>query len=432
MALLDSADHAETPAPQRSRYTILAFALDPEPEVHHLHGSHEVQSWLQENWAEFGPASAIPFQLGWLGVWGYEDRASFFQADAGIVVDHLTGVWTLQRRGSEAQLEQWHAEVTAACLMDPLEPVPLELDDLRARDTHEHYLASVEQAKQEIYQGNSYEICLTTAVTARAQGDPFTAYLALRQASRAPFMQYLQFPSHADCPARVLLSASPERSFSITEHRMMRSEPIKGTRARAADMAEDEALRQDLLNHPKDRAENVMIADLVRNDLSVYAVPGSLRAERLCAVETYPTVHQMVSTITAQLAPQAHPAEAMAAAFPPGSMTGAPKISTMDILRNLETGPRGWYSGIAGYISTTGAADFSVLIRSAVLTRSVSQAQAECSNPASDSWDLHLGLGGAITADSDPEQEWQEVITKSRSVLGAWGYQFPESAPDGD
>ncbi|WP_170922726.1 chorismate-binding protein [Nesterenkonia sp. PF2B19] len=213
-----------------------------------------------------------------------------------------------------------------------------------------------------------------------------------------------------------VLSTSPERYLSIDVAGTVRSEPIKGTRARSADPQADERLRQELAAHPKDRAENVMITDLVRNDLSIHAVPGTLRTERLCAVESYPTVHQMVSTVSARISPEVPRADVVAAAFPPGSMTGAPKISTMDILQRLETGPRGPYSGVAGYFSTTGAADLSVLIRTLVIAPG---------RPEEDEALLHLGLGGAIVADSDPADEWDEVVTKSAGVLGALGVEFP-------
>ncbi len=159
-----------------------------------------------------------------------------------------------------------------------------------------------------------------------------------------------------------------------------------------------------------------MIADLVRNDLSRHSQAGTLRTERLCAVESYPTVHQMVSTISARLAPGASRAAAVLAAFPPGSMTGAPKISTMEILRRLEGGSRGPYAGAAGYFGSDGSCDLSVLIRTAVLRR----------DPGSESASFHLGVGGAITSDSVAEREWDEVLVKARGVLGALGASFPE------
>jgi para-aminobenzoate synthetase len=205
-------------------------------------------------------------------------------------------------------------------------------------------------------------------------------------------------------------STSPERFLRISAGGALRAEPIKGTRRRDPDAAADAALREDLVSSRKDRAENIMIVDLLRNDLSHFAVPGSLRVSRLCAVESYATVHQMVSTIDAQLAPDAVRAEAVLAAFPAGSMTGAPKISTMEILDELESGPRGVYSGAIGYFSPNGAADLSVVIRTLVM----------------DGDRLSLGVGGAITSDSVPEDEWDEVRAKAFGVLSALGAGFPD------
>lgn len=482
-AFLDSSDHARTSgapgAPRRNRYSILAFALGPKAET--AQPTHAWE-WLARTWrvdraAAAGPRrdsrpprpasggaeqAAPPFQLGWVGFAGYENQGRFFRATHAVVVDHAAHTAQLQTAEKDPDWEavvrqelrdaaapaaggerEWavsgaesrgSAEHSAAARPPegtgptalpqgresavPAAGRPLPhrpLTELRVRDGRADYLAKIGAAQKEIVDGNSYEVCLTTAVTGKLTGSPWQAYLRVRAHNRAPFTQYLYLPGAQD--DITILSSSPERFMQISSDGMARSEPIKGTRPRSADPSEDMRLRHDLAEHPKDRAENVMITDLVRNDLSVHAVPGTLRTERLCAVETYPTVHQMVSTVSARLQPHAAAADAVSAAFPPGSMTGAPKISTMEILRRLESGSRGPYSGAAGYFSSSGACDLSVLIRTAVLSR-----------PAGDSgeeWSFHLGLGGAITADSSPEDEWQEIITKSRGVLGALGAQFP-------
>ena len=206
--------------------------------------------------------------------------------------------------------------------------------------------------------------------------------------------------------------------MSIAADGWMRAEPIKGTRPRGATPEADRQLERELASSPKDRAENIMIVDLLRNDLSHFAVPGTLSVPRLCAIESYATVHQMVSTIDARLRPGAPRAEAIAAAFPAGSMTGAPKVSTMAILDTLEEGDaRGIYSGAAGYFSATGSADLSVVIRTLVMVRTA----------GTEPWDLSLGVGGAITADSSPQEEWDEVRTKAFGVLSALGSVFPDS-----
>jgi para-aminobenzoate synthetase len=196
----------------------------------------------------------------------------------------------------------------------------------------------------------------------------------------------------------------------------MRAEPIKGTRRRDTDAVLDAGLKRELEASPKDRAENIMIVDLLRNDLSHFAVPGSVAVSRLCAVESYATVHQMVSTIDARLRPGMPRAEAVAACFPAGSMTGAPKVSTMAILDRLEGAPRGVYSGAIGYFSLTGATDLAVAIRTLVVSESTGRDGGAR---------LSLGVGGAITADSSPEEEYEEVRTKAFGVLSALGAAFP-------
>jgi anthranilate synthase component 1/para-aminobenzoate synthetase len=210
-------------------------------------------------------------------------------------------------------------------------------------------------------------------------------------------------------------STSPERFLKIGSDGGMRAEPIKGTRRRAADPQEDSRLRTDLATSVKDRAENIMIVDLLRNDLSHFAMPGSVTVSRLCAIESYATVHQMVSTIDAHLLPGAPRAEAVAACFPAGSMTGAPKISTMAILDDLEAGPRGLYSGAIGYFSLNAAADLAVAIRTLVV-----------STAGDGTAELSLGVGGAITSDSDPDDEYEEIRTKAYGVLSTLGAEFPE------
>ncbi|MBF4994174.1 chorismate-binding protein [Arthrobacter gandavensis] len=281
------------------------------------------------------------------------------------------------------------------------------------RDSRAGYLAKVLLAQDEIRDGNSYEICLTTALEATLPGSlsprqELELYGVMRRRSPAPFASLLRIGGLA------LLGTSPERFLRISAGGNLRAEPIKGTRPRGTAPAEDDALRRDLLESTKDRAENIMIVDLMRNDLSRLAVPGTVAVPRLCVVESYATVHQLVSTIDARLAPGASWAEAVAAAFPAGSMTGAPKVSTMEILDRLESGPRGFYSGVLGYFSLTGAADLSVVIRT-----------LELRPDGAGGTSVRLGVGGAVTSGSDPAAEWEEVRTKSRGVLGALGSEVP-------
>ena len=300
------------------------------------------------------------FTLGWLGYLGYElkretggsdvqagtpDAALLF-AGRAVVIDHRDGcrlaarhrcsrrrrlAWACARgravRGVGTPSGRRAEALGRGSRRREFRTVALEFS---SRDTEDEYKSKITDAQHQIAEGNTYEVCLTTTVTASDPGlDPWESYLALRKRNPAPFASYLRFGD------LTVASTSPERFLRITSDGGMRAEPIKGTRGRANDPVIDEALRRGLESSLKDRAENIMIVDLLRNDLSHFAVPGSVTVSRLCAVESYATVHQMVSTIDARLRPGAPRAEAVAAAFPAGSMTGAPKISTMDILDGL-------------------------------------------------------------------------------------------------
>ncbi|NUP59531.1 MAG: aminodeoxychorismate synthase component I, partial [Pseudarthrobacter sp.] len=294
------------------------------------------------------------FTLGWLGGLGYElkresggsdvsaptpDAALIF-AGRAVVLDHAEGAaWLLALDAPDAG--EWLVEARAAVEAAGAEaasPKPgtaesggspgaiqAEAPAFRSRDTGAGYRQKIAAAQHEISEGNTYEVCLTTTLEARIPAgslDPWGTYLALRRKNPAPFASYLRLGS------LTVASTSPERFLKIASDGGMRAEPIKGTRRRAADPGEDEQLRTDLATSLKDRAENIMIVDLLRNDLSHFAVPGSVTVSRLCAIESYATVHQMVSTIDARLLPGSPRAEAVAACFPAGSMTGAPKIRT--------------------------------------------------------------------------------------------------------
>ena len=395
--------------------------------------------WLERVWGL--PRVQAPeglesgFALGWLGWLGYELKretggsdlpaplpdAALVHAARGVVLDHEAGeAWLLALAAPDA--EEWldAAEAAVARLgtaggdgaaaapgATPSSVPPV----FGCADTRAGYLAKVRAAQAEIAEGNTYEACLTTVLGARVPDgfDPWRTYGALRRRNPAPFAHFVRFGSAA------VASTSPERFLRIGADGWMRAEPIKGTRGRGADAATDAALQADLASSPNDRAENIMIVDLLRNDLVRSADPATLAVPRLCAIESYATVHQMVSTIDARLRPDAVRAEAVAAAFPAGSMTGAPKISTMAILDRLEDGrARGVYSGAVGYFSHTGAADLAVVIRTLVAARN------------GEGWDLSLGVGGAVTADSVPEEEWDEVVTKAHGVLSALGSRFPD------
>lgn len=383
------------------------------------------------------------FTLGWLGYLGYELKretggsdvasptpdACLIFAGRAVVLDHRERtVWLLALDTPDAGdwLAAARTAVTAsgaAAAQDTGQdpgasdvgaPDPgthaVHAPAFHARNREAAYKDKIAAAQHQIAEGNTYEVCLTTALTAAAPAgfDAWAAYLELRRRNPAPFASYLRFAGVT------VASTSPERFLRVAAGGAMRAEPIKGTRRRDADPGRDETLRRELEASPKDRAENIMIVDLLRNDLSHFAVPGSVTVSRLCAIETYATVHQMVSTIDAQLRAGMPRAEAVAACFPAGSMTGAPKVSTMAILDRLEAAPRGVYSGAIGYFSLSGATDLAVAIRTLVVADGGGSGST-----------LSLGIGGAITADSSPEEEYEEIRTKAFGVLSALGADFP-------
>jgi len=243
-------------------------------------------------------------------------------------------------------------------------------------------------------------------VVGRATIDPWPAYQVLRAQSPAPFAAWLRF---ADL---FVLSTSPERFIRVSGGGVVESRPIKGTRPRGPSAEQDRLLRDELVASEKDRAENLMIVDLVRNDLGSCAQPGSVHVPSIFEVESYAHVHQLVSTVRARLRRDVSAVDCVRAAFPGGSMTGAPKLRTMQIIDDLERGPRGIYSGALGYFSSNGAADLAIVIRTLVVTPD----------------EVSFGVGGAITALSDDAAEFEETIIKASAITSGLGARFSEAA----
>jgi para-aminobenzoate synthetase component 1 len=261
-----------------------------------------------------------------------------------------------------------------------------------------HYRARVERVLDHIGRGDVYEVNYTQ----RLEGNCVSAidlYARLRECAPVPYDLYL------DAGGWQLVGATPETFLRVGADGFCVTRPIKGTRPRDDDPVLDAALAADLATHPKDRAENVMIVDLARNDLSRVCLPGTVRVPALCAVESHPMVHQLVSTVTGQLAPGRDALDLVAAAFPPGSMTGAPKVRAMQLIEQLEPVRRGPYAGAFGWLSPDGSCDLAVVIRTAVVTRGRA----------------YLHVGGAIVADSDPAEEYEESLVKARTVAHALG-----------
>ena len=264
----------------------------------------------------------------------------------------------------------------------------------------EAYMDAVRASQHEIYEGNSYEVCLTAQTSARIQNPSpelfFELYRRQRAHNSAPYAAYLR------CGDFSVLSSSPERFLSVDTHRNAQTKPIKGTVPRGATPEEDAAAAAWLRTDEKTRAENLMIVDLLRNDLSTVSDPASVRVPVLMGVESYSTVHQLVSTVSSRLREGISAVTAARACFPGGSMTGAPKPSTMQIIEGLEGRARGVYSGALGFVSADGSANLSIVIRTLV---------------AHDEGTVTLAAGGAIVADSDPTAEYEEMLTKLRAAL---------------
>lgn len=332
----------------------------------------------------------VDFVPGALGVLPYEATGG---SDGGPYAagELLVPEVVYQVCGEQAWLLSQH-EVQLPELREP-EPGTFS-GEITLKHTKDQYVGLVQRCQEAIVAGDSYELCLTTVASARCEADPLKLYLRLREQSPSPMAGL--FLGEVN-----VLSASPERFLSI-HNSVVAASPIKGTRPRGHD---DAALIKDLETSVKDRAENLMIVDLLRNDLARSCEPASIAVPELCQVYTFSRAHQMISTITGTVRAGVSPMSVVRAAFPGGSMTGAPKQRSMDILASLEAQPRGFYSGCMGYVSATGDADFSILIRTVVQRGDL----------------LTYGAGGAVTALSDPAEEYEEVLVKMepfRVLLG--------------
>jgi para-aminobenzoate synthetase component 1 len=267
---------------------------------------------------------------------------------------------------------------------------------VKLRITKDAYFEKVTSLLNHIHRGDIYEANFCQEFYAEDISiNPIETYLKLNAISKPPFATFVK------CYDKYVLSASPER-YLKKQGRLIISQPIKGTAKRSNNPEEDAQLRQELAASDKERTENTMIVDLVRNDLSKTAIKGTVNVEELCKVYTFKQVHQMISTVTSEVELNTHPVDIIKSTFPMGSMTGAPKISVMNIIEDLEETKRGLYSGAVGYISPTGDFDFNVVIRS-ILYNETNQY-------------VSFSVGSAITAKSDPLKEYEECLLKAKAM----------------
>jgi len=270
--------------------------------------------------------------------------------------------------------------------------------EFKARIPKEEYIAKIVKIKEQIQLGNIYELNFCQEYFAENVEIPYEidTYFKLNTITQAPYSSYFKFGDFD------IFCGSPER-FLKKEGNKLISQPIKGTAPRGASEAEDVILKSNLANDPKERAENIMIVDLVRNDLSRVASVNSVRVDELCEIYSFETVHQMISSISCDLKEGVNFTEILKATFPMGSMTGAPKLRAMELIEELESFKRGLYSGSIGYITPNGDFDFNVVIRTLLYNKN--ERYLSCS------------VGGAITIQSDPEKEYQECLVKVKRIM---------------
>jgi para-aminobenzoate synthetase len=328
----------------------------------------------------------------WFGYFGYAARPDL---PARPDPDLPDAIWMRPSHIRSFEHTHTHAEL--------VEPSVVEVP--RAQREAAKPPAEYEQAfadvQEHLHAGNSYEVNLTHRRRIPSDTDPASAYLRLRSLNPAPYAGFLQH--QVPGASGWLLSSSPERYALVTEDRVLETKPIKGTTARGSAPVEDEAARERLATDPKFRAENLMIVDLLRNDLSQVCEVGTVEVPVLMEVESYSSVHQLVSTVRGRLRDDVTTVGALRALFPAGSMTGAPKLRTMEIIDDVEATPRGAYAGAFGWVSGDGRADLGVVIRT-LLTAGEGYL---------------LGTGGGITVDSDVAEEYAETRWKAERLLRA-------------
>ncbi|MFZ1688417.1 MAG: anthranilate synthase component I family protein [Flavobacteriales bacterium] len=308
-----------------------------------------------------------------------------------------TGTLVHCTAGDEREAERLMADITAPAVHAPF---PRFGDFTHV--SRERYLQRAGQFMSHIQRGDIYEVNYCIPRTGHAPGlDPFAAFGLMDAHLRAPHAAFYR------TDGRYALCESPER-FVCVQDRTITGEPMKGTRPRHHDMDRDRALAFELANDAKERSENIMTVDVMRNDLSRVAAPRSVRVDDLCQVRSLPALHQMTSTVRAGLREGLHAVDAIRSCFPMASMTGAPKKRAMELIDALEDAPRGLYSGALGFFTPEGDADFNVVIRTLLFDERTSA--------------ISLTTGSALTAACDPEKEWEECELKARSVLDALGH----------
>ncbi|WP_445426715.1 aminodeoxychorismate synthase component I [Alishewanella sp. HL-SH06] len=356
-------------------------------------------------------SSELPFHGGALGYFAYdlgrylEKQPSLAAADIHLP-DMALGLYSWALIFDQHSKQLWFTDYTGDAeenwykLQQRLQAAPQTSSHFQltsawqANMSQQQYQKKFAQVQQELLSGNCYQINLAQRFSAKYQGDEWQAYKLLREKNAAPFSAFIRIPEGA------VISMSPERFIKLTD-RQIETKPIKGTRPRGLCPETDQAEAEALTLSEKDRAENVMIVDLLRNDLGKVSEAGSVKVPALFAIESFPAVHHLVSTITSTLAAPYSACDLLRGAFPGGSITGAPKISAMHIIEQLEPHRRNVYCGAIGYISSNGNMDTNIAIRTLVCEQG----------------QLHCWAGGGLVADSDADSEYQETLDKVARIL---------------
>jgi para-aminobenzoate synthetase component 1 len=372
-------------------------------------------AWLRDELGEVvKPVDDVPFAGGALGYWGYDLARQMFSLpevardaeqlplmaigiyDWALLIDHQQQRARLVSHLRFPETSALLLVIRARLQQSPtLLPASFKVQGrVSSNFTRHSYECAYAQVQSYLQAGDCYQINLAQRFSAKATGNAYSAYLQLRELSPAPYSAFLNLPDVQ------ILCASPERFLKV-QNGAVETKPIKGTRPRSSDNATDQKLADELALHPKDRAENLMIVDLLRNDLSKSCIPGSVRVPKLFEVESYANVHHLVSTVQCRLDVDRDALDVLRDCFPGGSITGAPKQRAMQIIEQLEPNRRGVYCGAIGYIGFDGNMDTNIVIRTLVYSGG----------------EIRCWAGGGIVADSEAAAEYQETLDKASAML---------------
>lgn len=412
---------------QSERYSVIGAAAE-------THWVDDPYDWMRERTKRLGSvppaderAASLPFSWrpGLVGALLFEGPAALLQVDRAMVFDHdLRRMMFIGHFANQADFDHWHhaallrLALVGGRLASHLHEhrAETQAEPLRASLRHAPgaYLELIERAQRHIAAGDVYQLCLTNELVVDGAPNAFATFNRLRETSPAPYAAFLRL-TRPNGELLEVASSSPEQFLGVEGGGRVVTKPIKGTRPRVRtaggniEPRSDEAMAHELRSDTKERAENLMIVDLMRNDLARVCAPETVAVNKLFDVESYAAVHQLVSTISGQLQPGLDAIDALEATFPGGSMTGAPKLRAIELIRELEAGSRGIYSGVIGWIGDNGAADWGMTIRTMVFEASR----------------VVIGVGGGITSDSIPAAELEETRIKARALLRVLGASDP-------